>query len=152
MELALRNILKAMELERMHRAKGDHSDPTPSVFSPRAETSVTWTGLRDRQRSLRYCLFFESFAMMLEAGVPIVQAIDVVTGFLTTDQHAGWQGVKADVLAAHPMGPGMERMGIFPRFVPVIVDEGLANGSLDIVFFRLAESFARECQIEYRGD
>jgi hypothetical protein len=107
-----------------------------------------WAVMSGYQRTVTLILFFETFALLLQSGVPIVQAMEVVAALLPSAQREGWMTVRKEVLAAQPLSPGMERMGIFPRFALEMITLGLESGNLDFLLHRLAEAFEDDIAYE----
>lgn len=93
------------------------------------------------QRTVTLALFFETFGMLLQSGVPILQVIETLSSLLPPAQQAGWAQVREAVKAGKPMRLEMERMGVFPCFALEMTHIGEVAGSLDTMFYRLSEAF-----------
>ena len=93
------------------------------------------------QRTVTLALFFETFGMLLQSGVPILQTTSTLASLLPPAQQKGWAQVREAVKEGKPMRLEMERMNIFPRFALEIVTVGEVAGTLDTLFYRLSEAF-----------
>jgi len=107
-----------------------------------------WSKMSEYQRTVTLALFFETFGMLLQSGVPILRTMETLTSLLPAAQRAGWAQVRQAVAEGKPMYSAMEAMGIFPRLVLAMTRAGEASGSLDTICYRLSEAF--EDDLDYK--
>ena len=103
-----------------------------------------WAGMSPYQRTVTLALFFETFAMLLHSGVPILRTMDTLASLLPDAQRTGWAEVRQCVVEGRPMISGMERMSIFPRFALEMTSVGEVAGTLHTLFYRLSEAFEED--------
>ena len=105
-------------------------------------TPDEWMALSPYQQAVTRLLFCESFGLMLQSGVPILQAMEHAATLLPAAQREKMMEARADVRAGDRMG--LERLGILPRFALELVQHGEETGTLDSALDHAARIFAHE--------
>ena len=128
------------------------SDESPLFLLLPAGKSLPdrWEAMSAYQQTVILSLFFETFGMLLESGVPIVQTMQTVATLLPQASRASW--MKAIGLVdpdGNLFSPEMTRMEIFPDFAVELIRIGEERGSLHSMMHLLAESF--EDDLEYQA-
>lgn len=142
LEETLQRMVKVMTKEwQLARRRPSAEEPLLLLHPTGTPYPQDWAGLSPYQRTVTLVLFFETFAMLLQSGVPILRTMDTLTPLLPPTQRAGWAQVRQLVTEGEPMISGMERMGIFPRFALAMTSVGEVAGTLHTIFYRLSEAF-----------
>lgn len=145
----LRRMVKVMTKEwQLARRCPAGEEPLLLLHPAGTPYPEDWSKMSEYQRTVTLALFFETFGMLLQSGVPILRTMETLTSLLPAAQKAGWAQVRQAVAEGRPMYSAMEAMGIFPRFVLAMTRVGEVSGSLDIIFPRLSEAF--EDDLDYR--
>ncbi len=145
----LRRMVKVMTKEwQLARRCPAGEEPLLLLHPAGTPHPKDWGKMSEYQHTVTLALFFETFGMLLQSGVPILRTMETLTSLLPAAQRAGWAQVRQAVAEGKPMFSAMEAMGIFPRFVLAMVRVGEVSGSLDTIFPRLSEAF--EDDLDYR--
>ncbi|MDQ2688237.1 MAG: sigma-70 family RNA polymerase sigma factor [Armatimonadota bacterium] len=122
------------------------SGERPLLFVlPMDRTSTRdWESLTDYQRLVTRLLFCETFGLLLRAGVPILQTLEIVADLLPPAQKEKMREASEDVRLGRPLAPG--RLDILPRFAVELIAMGEEHGTLDLELERAANIFERELE------
>lgn len=97
-----------------------------------------------------YSIFCRQFVSILEAGVSIMKALEMLTE-QTENKHLrkGIAGVKEDVGKGESLAMAMRKRGkVFPSMLCNMVEAGEASGDLETAFSRMAIQFEKEAQLK----
>lgn len=89
--------------------------------------------------------FARTLALTFKAGVPLVEALDTVsgaTGSIIYDEAV--RKVRDDVAVGYALNLAMKQVGIFPPMVVQMVGIGEESGALDSMLFKVAEYYEQE--------
>ena len=97
-------------------------------------------------------IFCRQFAIILEAGVPISTAMDVIREQTTnTTLKNALSELYNDIQKGIQLSRSMKRQGnIFPEILVNMVEAGEISGQLDKVFSRMAEHFEKEFKMNHK--
>lgn len=100
------------------------------LLSPSDHTAPdNWTELSAYQQQVTRMLFCEAFGLMLQSGVPILQAMENAALLLPAAQREKMMEARAGVRAGDRIG--LDRLGILPRFACELIRRGEETGTLD---------------------
>ena len=91
-------------------------------------------------------VFTRQFATMIDAGLPIVRSLHVLSGH-TDNPELGWvvAAVRGDVEAGLALSEALEKHPkVFPRLYAALVRAGEVGGILDTVLLRVADQLEHE--------
>ena len=108
-----------------------------------------WADLSPYQQTVTLLLFCEAFGLMLQSGVPILQAMEHASTLLPATQRDKMMEARTDVQAGDRIG--LERLGILPRFAVELIRHGEEMGTLDSALDRAARVFAHELDCRFPG-
>jgi type IV pilus assembly protein PilC len=89
--------------------------------------------------------FARTLALTFKAGVPLVEALDTVsgaTGSIIYDEATA--RIRDDVAVGYSLNLAMKQVGIFPPMVVQMVGIGEESGALDSMLFKVAEFYEGE--------
>jgi type IV pilus assembly protein PilC len=89
--------------------------------------------------------FARTLALTFKAGVPLVEALDTVsgaTGSINYDEAVA--KIRDDVAVGYSLNLAMKQVGIFPPMVVQMVGIGEESGALDSMLFKVAEFYEGE--------
>jgi type IV pilus assembly protein PilC len=89
--------------------------------------------------------FCRTLAVTFAAGVPLVDALKIVsgaTGNRVYDQAAS--RIREDVAVGHQLQLSMQQVGLFPQMVIQMASIGEESGSLDEMLIKVAEAYEEE--------
>lgn len=89
--------------------------------------------------------FARTLALTFKAGVPLVEALDTVsgaTGSIIYDEAVA--KIRDDVAVGYSLNLSMKQVGIFPPMVVQMVGIGEESGALDSMLFKVAEFYEGE--------
>lgn len=97
-------------------------------------------------------IFCRQFAIILEAGVPIATAMDVMKEQTTNPTlKSAMVNLYEDIQKGIQLSDSMKRQGdIFPEILVHMVEAGELSGQLDRVFARMAEHFEKEFKLNHK--
>ncbi len=97
-----------------------------------------------------YSVFARQFVSILSAGVPILQALDLLIDQTECKQlRTGIQGTKVLVEKGERLADAMRNQGkIFPPILINMVEAGESSGSLEIALDRMAIHFEKDAKIK----
>lgn len=89
--------------------------------------------------------FTRALSLLLETGVPLIQALDVADKVVDNRiVSIGLARVKDDVKRGSNLAGPLEDMGIFPLMVPQMISIGEESGSLDDIVGKVADYYDEE--------
>ena len=93
--------------------------------------------------------FARTFGTLLQAGVPHLEALDIVRDTTANDVLAGGvEGIRRSVQEGEALAGPMESSGVFDELVCNMVDVGEQTGELDGMLLRVADAY--EKQVDHR--
>lgn len=97
-------------------------------------------------------VFCRQFAIILEAGVPISTAMDVMREQTTNPTlKNAMSDLYEDIQKGIQLSNSMKRQGnVFPEILVNMVEAGELSGQLDKVFSRMAEHFEKEFKLNHK--
>jgi type IV pilus assembly protein PilC len=99
-------------------------------------------GILEQAAIARFC---RTLAITFAAGVPLVDALQIVsgaTGNSVFDQAAS--KIREDVAVGHQLQMAMQQVGVFPNMVIQMAAIGEESGSLDEMLVKVAEAYEEE--------
>jgi type II secretory pathway component PulF len=92
--------------------------------------------------------FARTFGTLFKSGIPILQAIDVVSKAIGNDVIADLlMRIREDVQAGASLANAMKKFELFPPIIIQMIDIGEESGSLDDMLAKVSEYFDQE--VEY---
>lgn len=89
--------------------------------------------------------FARTLAVTFKAGVPLVEALDIVSGATgNTVYEKAVLRVRDDVAVGYPVNMAMKQTSLFPHMVIQMTAIGEEAGALDTMLFKVAEYFEQE--------
>jgi type IV pilus assembly protein PilC len=99
-------------------------------------------GILEQAAIARFC---RTLAVTFAAGVPLVDALNIVsgaTGNRVYDEAAS--RIREDVAVGHQLQMSMQQVGVFPQMVIQMAAIGEESGSLDEMLIKVAEAYEEE--------
>ena len=99
-------------------------------------------GILEQAAIVRFC---RTLAITFRAGVPLVDALQIVsgaTGNSVFDKAAA--KIREDIAVGHQLQLAMQQTGIFPNMVIQMASIGEESGSLDEMLIKVAEAYEEE--------
>ncbi len=89
--------------------------------------------------------FTRTFGLLITAGIPILDSLDIVSGVLNNMVYRkalqdSFKGVERGL----PLSTELEQIGVFPKLVSEMLKVGEETGKVDAVSFKMAEYFESE--------
>ena len=89
--------------------------------------------------------FARTLAVTFKAGVPLVEALDIVAGATgNTVYEKAVHRIRDDVSVGYQMNMAMKQVNLFPHMVVQMVAIGEEAGALDAMLFKVAEFYEEE--------
>ncbi|MEO6137429.1 MAG: type II secretion system F family protein [Luteimonas sp.] len=89
--------------------------------------------------------FARTLAVTFKAGVPLVEALDIVSGATgSTVYEQAVKRIRDDVSVGYQMNMAMKQVNLFPHMVVQMVAIGEEAGALDAMLFKIAEFYEEE--------
>jgi type IV pilus assembly protein PilC len=89
--------------------------------------------------------FARTLAVTFKAGVPLVEALDIVSGATgSTVYEIAVKRIRDDVSVGYPMNMAMKQVNLFPHMVVQMTAIGEEAGALDAMLFKVAEFYEQE--------
>jgi type IV pilus assembly protein PilC len=89
--------------------------------------------------------FARTLAVTFKAGVPLVEALDIVGGATgSVVYELAVKRIRDDVSVGYPMNMAMKQVNLFPHMVVQMVAIGEEAGALDAMLFKVAEFYESE--------
>src|SRR5690606_26689385 len=89
--------------------------------------------------------FARTLATTFKAGVPLVEALDIVAGATGNKVYENAvHEIKDDVSVGYQLNMAMKQVNIFPHMVVQMAAIGEEAGALDTMLFKVAEFFEEE--------
>lgn len=113
---------------------------------------ITIPGLEKRAKKKSLALFCKQFALLIKSGIPILDALRVVTE-QTEDKvlKKALEQVSEDVENGSPLSVAMEQhKHAFPQLLTAIVNVGESGGFLDKSFSSMAKSYKEEVELNQK--
>jgi type IV pilus assembly protein PilC len=89
--------------------------------------------------------FSRTLALTFKSGVPLVEALDTVSGATGNMIYAtAVLKMKEDVAVGYPLAVAMKQVNLFPVMVEQMTAIGEEAGALDTMLFKVAEFYERE--------
>src|SRR6476469_8662257 len=89
--------------------------------------------------------FARTLAVTFKAGVPLVEALDIVAGATgSTVYEKAVRRIRDDVAVGYPMNMAMKQVNLFPHMVVQMTAIGEEAGALDAMLFKVAEFYEQE--------
>lgn len=89
--------------------------------------------------------FSRTLATTFRAGVPLVEALDIVAGATgNTVYEKAVQAIKDDVAVGYQLNMAMKQVNLFPHMVLQMSAIGEEAGALDTMLFKVAEFYEQE--------
>jgi type IV pilus assembly protein PilC len=89
--------------------------------------------------------FARTLAVTFKAGVPLVEALDIVSGATgNTVYEAAVKRIRDDVSVGYQMNMAMKQVNLFPHMVIQMAAIGEEAGALDAMLFKVAEFYEEE--------
>jgi type II secretory pathway component PulF len=131
-----------------HLVNGRRDDTEPlfliNPHNPIQDTA--WETLSPDQRTIALILFFESFAILLQSGVPILQTMQCLAEMLPEPLSGAIISSREDVKLGEPFAQSLARISVLPPFTIEMLQQGEEAGTLDTVLHRCATVFEQELE------
>ena len=89
--------------------------------------------------------FARTLAVTFKAGVPLVEALDIVAGATgNTVYETAVKRIRDDVSVGYQMNMAMKQVNLFPHMVVQMTAIGEEAGALDAMLFKVAEFYEQE--------
>jgi type IV pilus assembly protein PilC len=89
--------------------------------------------------------FARTLAVTFKAGVPLVEALDIVSGATgNTVYEKAVKRIREDVSVGYQMNMAMKQVNLFPHMVVQMTAIGEEAGALDAMLFKVAEFYEEE--------
>jgi type IV pilus assembly protein PilC len=89
--------------------------------------------------------FARTLAVTFKAGVPLVEALDIVSGATgNTVYEKAVKRIRDDVSVGYQMNMAMKQVNLFPHMVVQMTAIGEEAGALDAMLFKVAEFYEEE--------
>jgi type IV pilus assembly protein PilC len=89
--------------------------------------------------------FARTLAVTFKAGVPLVEALDIVSGATgNTVYETATKRIRDDVAVGYQMNMAMRQVNLFPHMVVQMTAIGEEAGALDAMLFKVAEFYEEE--------
>ena len=89
--------------------------------------------------------FARTLAVTFQAGVPLVEALDIVAGATgNTVYETAVKRIRDDVSVGYQVNMAMKQVGLFPHMVIQMVSIGEEAGALDAMLYKVAEFYEQE--------
>jgi len=89
--------------------------------------------------------FSRTLAVTFKAGVPLVEALDIVAGATGNVVYEdAVRNIRDDVSVGYPVNMAMKQVNIFPHMVVQMTAIGEEAGALDTMLFKVAEFYEQE--------
>ncbi|MGY0652263.1 type II secretion system F family protein [Luteimonas sp. A537] len=89
--------------------------------------------------------FARTLATTFQAGVPLVEALDIVAGATgNTVYEKATHEIKNDVAVGYQLNASMKQVNLFPHMVTQMAAIGEEAGALDTMLFKVAEFYEEE--------
>ena len=89
--------------------------------------------------------FARTLAVTFQAGVPLVEALDIVSGATgNTVYETAVKRIRDDVSVGYQVNLAMKQVGLFPHMVIQMVSIGEEAGALDAMLYKVAEFYEQE--------
>jgi RNA polymerase sigma factor (sigma-70 family) len=123
--------------------------PVSFVNPGGAPLPAEWEALSDYQRTTLLALFCETFGLLLLSGVLLTEAVQTLAGLMPTAMKEQMQATAEAWIRGVRVGPGMEPLGILPRFAMEMIAAGEEGGHLDVALERIADILKHdlECRL-----
>lgn len=96
--------------------------------------------------------FSRTLALMITAGISLLQALDIVVGGLDNEVYRKAVVLaRADVEKGRPLSRSLEKQVLFPILLPQMVAVGEETGKLDDVLEKLARYYESESEAAIKG-
>src|SRR3546814_18463 len=89
--------------------------------------------------------FARTLAVTFQAGVPLVEALDIVAGATGNPVYeTAVKRIRDDVSVGYQVNVAMRQVGLFPHMVIQMVSIGEEAGALDAMLYKVAEFYEQE--------
>lgn len=89
--------------------------------------------------------FSRTLAVTFRAGVPLVEALDTISGATGSSVYQkGVLRIRDDVAVGYPVNMAMKQVNLFPHMVIQMTAIGEEAGALDTMLFKVAEYYEQE--------
>lgn len=89
--------------------------------------------------------FARTLAITFQAGVPLVEAMDTVSGATGSETYRkAVMRIKDDVSVGYPVNMAMKQVGLFPHLVVQMTAIGEESGALDTMLSKVADFYEEE--------
>ncbi|MBU8975548.1 MULTISPECIES: type II secretion system F family protein [unclassified Lysobacter] len=89
--------------------------------------------------------FSRTLAVTFKAGVPLVEALDIVAGATGNVVYEdAVRNIRDDVSVGYPVNMAMKQVNVFPHMVVQMTAIGEEAGALDTMLFKVAEFYEQE--------
>ena len=116
--------------------------------SPLAGLNIKLSEKKPKSRD--FMVFCRQFATMLQAGIPVLQILKILTQQSENEAlREKLREITVDVERGSDLAGAMKKHGdFFPRIITSMVETGEAGGILDTIMERLADHFQRQHDLE----
>ena len=116
--------------------------------SPLAGLNIKLSEKKPKSRD--FMVFCRQFATMLQAGIPVLQILKILTQQSENEAlREKLREITVDVERGSDLAGAMKKHGdFFPRIIVSMVETGEAGGILDTIMERLADHFQRQHDLE----
>ncbi|MFC1605828.1 type II secretion system F family protein [Pseudomonadota bacterium] len=99
-------------------------------------------GILEQAAIARFC---RTLAVTFAAGVPLVDALQIVSGATGNSVYdMAAKRIREDVAVGHQLQLSMQQVGLFPQMVIQMASIGEESGSLDEMLIKVAEAYEEE--------
>lgn len=106
-------------------------------------------GVKKKISPREYGMFCKQFVSILQAGVPIITALEMLYEQATNPTlKEDLEAIKNDVAKGESLAGAMQNCNDFPDILISMVEAGEASGSLEIAFERMSTHFEKDARIK----
>lgn len=137
------------QTEAVEMLKAQGGIPVEIKQAGALDKEMNLPGFKKRVSIRDLCVFCRQFQSILQAGVSVVQALDML-GDQTENATfaASIKSVKDNVEKGDALSEAMRKEDVFPRLLISMVEAGEASGSLEVALERMSIQFEKDAKIK----
>ncbi len=145
---------KIDSVEELKRLLEDKGYTPVEIVEKNAFTDISQISLfKQRVKTRDLAIFCRQFAIVLQAGVPIASALDVLKQqTINKTLRECVSDIYDNIQKGISLSNAMKRHNIFPELMICMVEAGEISGQLDLVFERLATNFENTFRMQNKID
>lgn len=142
-------LIAVDQTEAVEMLKAQGGIPVEIKQAGALDKEMNLPGFKKKVSIRDLCVFCRQFQSILQAGVSVVQALDML-GDQTENATfaASIKSVKDNVEKGDALSEAMRKEDVFPRLLISMVEAGEASGSLEIALERMSIQFEKDAKIK----